>query len=113
MAVFLEMVLWAALLHGSLHIIGGAKEPFETTFRVVSYSSAAEIFNAVPVVGVFVATGWRFYMTLVGLREAHRIGFGKSLAAILLPLLVCCGVPLVMLAFTMLFVGVSSGILGG
>jgi len=113
LVLFLGLVFWAFVLDRSLYLVGGANEPFETTLRVVSYSSAPELFNAVPFVGAFVAMGWRFYLTLVGLREAQRIGFGKSLAAIILPALVCCGIPLVMLTFAIFFLGLSSGILGG
>lgn len=90
--VFLGVVTWAAVLHGSLFLVGGVKERFEATFRVACYSSTPELFNAVPVIGGFVALGWKFYITVIGLREVHNISTGRALGATLLPSVVCCAV---------------------
>jgi hypothetical protein len=88
----------AGLLHVMLMLLGGARGTFETTFRVVCYSQATGLLLIIPVFllpfcGVFVVL-WTFALYVVGLAEAHRIGYGTSLAAVLLPVLAmccCCG----------------------
>ena len=91
-AVVLLLFFWSILLHISVLLVGGAKEDFEASFRVVSYASAADLFNVVPFVGWLVAIGWKLYLLVVGVREVHRIGTGRAAAAIALPVLLCCGI---------------------
>lgn len=90
--VVLSLFLWSVLLHVSLLLASGAKEDFEATFRVISYTSAADLFNIIPIIGSFVAICWKLYLLLIGVREIHRIGTGRAAAAIALPLLLCCGI---------------------
>jgi hypothetical protein len=90
--VFLGVALWAAILHLALFLVGGANEDFEVTFRVGCYSSGPELLNLVPVVGGFVAFVWKIYITIVGLREAHRISMIRASAAVVIPTLLCCGI---------------------
>jgi hypothetical protein len=90
--ILIGVFLWSALLHASLFLISGAKEDFEATFRVVSYSSAADLFNAVPVIGGIIALVWKTYLLIVGVREVHGISTARSAAAVFLPLILCCGV---------------------
>jgi hypothetical protein len=88
----------AGLLHVMLMLLGGARGTFETTFRVVCYSQATGLLLIIPVFllpfcGLFVVL-WTFALYVVGLAEAHRIGYGTALAAVLLPVLAmccCCG----------------------
>lgn len=90
--VVLWLFLWSVLLHVSLLLIGGAKEDFEASFRVVSYTSAADLFNIVPIIGWLVALVWKLYLLVVGVREVHQTGTGRAFAAVILPLLFCCGI---------------------
>lgn len=81
----------AVLLHLAVFLIGGVKQPFEGTFRVVSYTSGPDLFNCVPYIGWLIAMIWKFYITVVGIREVHELSTGRSVVAVLLPLIVCCG----------------------
>jgi len=77
--------------HLCLMILGGAHEDFEASFRVVCYSSSAALWQAVPVLGSLIHAVWAVVSIVIGLREAHGTSTGKALGAVLLPLLLCCG----------------------
>ena len=86
-AVFLA----GGILHLSLLLIGGARHQFEATFGVVCYSQAPNILAMIPFCGSFVAPFWTLVLHVIGLAQAHRIGAGKAILAVLLPVvLVCC-----------------------
>jgi hypothetical protein len=74
------------LVHLGLSLVGGAKEGFQATFRSVSYSSVANSFNAIPVVGS-IASLWSLVLTVIGLRETHKTSTGKSIIAVVIPLI--------------------------
>lgn len=81
----------AGIFHLMLLILGGAREDFEASFRVVSYAQAPAVLMIVPFCGSLVAWVWGLVLYVVGLAAVHRIGGGKAAAAVLLPLvLVCC-----------------------
>jgi hypothetical protein len=103
--VFMGFVLAALLLHVSLFLVGGANEDFEATFRVVCYSAATDLFAVLPIIGGFVGLAWKIYITVIGVREVHRISTGKSVLAFALPSLVCCGLVLGGIALVLMLVG--------
>lgn len=84
----------AALTHISLIVVGGAKKPYETTFRVLCYTGGASlVFEFIPCCGWLVGTLWYLVVGVIGLSTVNGIGKGRALAAFLLPLLVCCCLP--------------------
>jgi len=97
--VLVAIIVSAALLHGSLFLLGGAREDFEATFRVVCYSEVTQLLNIVPVIGSVVGLIWRIYLLTVGLREVHRISTGKAFMGVLLPLVVTCALVSLLIAF--------------
>jgi len=104
--VFVVIVVWAAVLHLSLIIVGGAKEGFEATFRVVCYSSTPEMLTLIPVIGGIIGAVWKVYLTLVGLRKIHGITTMRASSAIAIPVLFTCGLVTIVLAF--IFAGVAA-----
>jgi len=81
----------AGILHLMLLLLGGAPGRFEATFRVACYGQATSLLLLVPFCGFPVTLVWRVVVYVIGLAEAHRIGHGRALAAVLLPVLaVCC-----------------------
>lgn len=96
----ISLFLGSATLHGCLLLVGGAQRGFEATFRVVSYSSVTGLFSVIPIVGVF-ANLWGLVLTVIGLRETHRISTGKAAAAVAIPV----GV-VVVLALVLIITGV-------
>jgi hypothetical protein len=105
--LFLSVVIEAAVLHGSLFVVGGATEDFEATFRVVCYSAGPELINVVPVVGGWISTAWQVYLLVVGLGTVHSIGTGRSVFAVLLPTLICFGLFAAAVAFLFRSMGLS------
>jgi len=57
---------------------------FEATLRIVSYTSAVELLNWIPVVGLL-ASFYGLYLAFVGIREMHETTTGRALAGISLP----------------------------
>lgn len=82
----------SAILHLCLMIVGGAKQSFETTFRVVCFSEgSASPLLVVPFCGGLISAIWKLILYCVGLARSHETDTGRAVIAVLLPLIVCCG----------------------
>jgi len=89
--VAIGVFIAAAIVHVMLLLLGGARNGFEATFRVVCFSQATSLVLIVPFCGQLIAPFWTLVIDVIGLAEAQRIGHGKAAAAVLLPIvLVCC-----------------------
>ena len=87
------LFLGSAVLHLCLMLVGGANRSFETTFRVVCFTGgAANLFSMIPMCGGFIALVYSIVLYCIGLSRAHPTTTGKALLAIFLPMIVCCGV---------------------
>lgn len=96
MAIFMPvliaivMFMGAGFQHLALMICGGAKQPYETTFRTYCYSSGSVyILQLVPVFGAIVGGIWGLVCTCIGLSKTHEISIGRAVLAVFLPMLVC------------------------
>jgi hypothetical protein len=104
--VAIGMFIGAGILHVCLMIVGGAKQSFETTFRVVCFSiGSAYPLLIVPFCGNFVAGIWAIVLYCIGLARAHETDTGRAVVAVFLPLIVCCGGGLLL---GMLFGGIGA-----
>ena len=83
--VTLSMFIYSAILHLLLMIVGGGKNRFEATFRVVAYSQAAQALDLIPVVGSWIGGIWQLIIQVIGLREMHNISYLRVFMAFLLP----------------------------
>jgi len=90
----------ALVFHGCLIMIGGANEDFQATFRVVCYSSAPELMNAIPVIGPLIAVFWKLSLIFIGLKEVQRATTGTVLTVLLLPALLASALVLAGLALS-------------
>jgi hypothetical protein len=91
----------SGIFHVCLMMVGGAKKSFETTFRVVCFSSGSTyLLSMVPFCGTTIAGVWNLVVEIIGLARAHETDTGKAVMAVLLPIIVCCGGGL-LLAFLM------------
>ena len=91
--VTLGLFLGGGILHLCLMMVGGANRSFETTFRVACFTSgAANLFSMIPICGGIIAVVYQIVLECIGLSRAHQTTTGKALMAIFLPLIVCCGV---------------------
>ena len=82
----------SAIFHVCLMIVGGAKQPFETTFRVICFASGSTTpLLVVPFCGVFISGIWRLVLYCIGFAQAHETDTGRAVIAVLLPVILCCG----------------------
>jgi hypothetical protein len=85
------MFVGSGLIHLSLMLLGGAKKPFEATFRVCCFATgSASPISIVPVCGGLIAGVYNIVLNCMGIARVHEIDTGKAVMAVLLPLLVCC-----------------------
>jgi hypothetical protein len=81
----------AGLVHLMLLLVGGARHPFETTFRVMGYLHATSILNLVPIVGSLIGIAYWVVLAVIGLSAGHGISEGRAAFALFLQVfLVCC-----------------------
>ncbi len=90
--ITLGIFIGSGILHLSLMICSGAKQPFETTLRTYCYAQgSASILQIVPICGAIVGGIWSLVCVCIGLSKTHEIGGGRAVLAVLLPAIVCCG----------------------
>jgi hypothetical protein len=90
--VVIGTFIWSAILHVCLMIVGGAKQSFETTFRVICFGGGSvNPLLVIPFCGGLVVLVWKIVLYTIGLARAHETDTGRALLAVLLPLIVCCG----------------------
>ena len=103
--VIIGLFIGSAIVHLCLMIVGGANQPFETTFRVIAFSQgSAGPLQMVPVCGGLIAGVWALVCNCIGLARAHDTDTGRAVLAVFLPLIVCCG--------GVLFIAITFGGLG-
>jgi len=81
-------LVWAAVLHVSLAVLGGARGTYGTTLKAVCYASSATAFNVFPVCGAAVGAVWHVVLQVIGLRELHQTTTGRAFWAWFLPFVV-------------------------
>jgi hypothetical protein len=98
------LFVWSFIIHVLLFLVRGNTNGFEATFRVIAYSQATQVWSVIPVVGGFIGWCWRAVIQIIGLKEAHRISYGKIFVALLIPvaLFVVMGVALAFFLITRL-----------
>lgn len=90
--VVIGVFIGAAIYHVCLMIVGGANRPFETTFRVVCFTSgSANLLMMIPFCGGIIAGVWSLVVNCIGLARAHKTDTWRAVVAVFLPVIVCCG----------------------
>ena len=98
------MVLWpvmfvvlafigAGILHLCLMMVGAMKKTelgFEGTLKVYIYATVSWFALIIPLAGGLVMTLWHVVLQVVGFAKVHHTSQGRSLAAVLIPIVVCC-----------------------
>ncbi len=81
----------AALAHGLLMAVGGARRSYYVTVRALAYASGALLFAFVPFVGaLLLAPTWAIVLHIVGLARAHQTDGGRAAFAVLGPYACLC-----------------------
>jgi hypothetical protein len=90
--VTIATFIGSGIFHLCLMIVGGAKQPFETTFRVVCFAGgSANPLLVIPICGGLIGGIWKIVLYCIGFARAHETDTGRAVLAVLLPLIVCCG----------------------
>jgi hypothetical protein len=94
MPIFITILAFigSAITHLCLMITGGAKHSYETTFRVTAYCQGATgILQFIPFCGGLLYSIWYLVALIIGLTKAHETETWRVVVAVLLPVLLCCG----------------------
>jgi hypothetical protein len=110
LVIVIGSFIGAGVLHLSLMLCSGAKQPFETTFRTYCYASgSANLLQVVPVCGAIVSGIWGLVCMCIGLARTHEIGTGRAVLAVLLPSAVCCTAIIVLMVSVFGAIAASQG----
>ncbi|MBW2095181.1 MAG: zinc-ribbon domain-containing protein [Deltaproteobacteria bacterium] len=86
--VTIGIFIYTGILHVLLLMVRGANNGFEATFRVVSYSQAAQVVGIIPFIGGWVGGIWQLIIQVIGLREMHETSYLRVILAFVIPLFV-------------------------
>lgn len=88
--IVIGLFIGAGILHLCLMLVGGNKEGFEATFRVIAYSTSAQVGAIIPLCGGLIAGIWGLVVEIIGLKKVHQTTTLKAILAILLPIIAVC-----------------------
>jgi hypothetical protein len=94
----LVLLVGAAIQHAFLWMVGGARRGFVGTFRVMCYAQASSLLGLIPACGGLLSLVWHLVLAVIGFSAVHRITTGRSLFAVLLPVVLCCGCLLLLMS---------------
>lgn len=89
-AVVIGLFIYSAIYHLFLMIVKGANKGFETTFNVVAYGSAANLFKMIPIAGGLISMVYGIVIYVLGLSESHETEGWKGAFAVIAPIFFCC-----------------------
>jgi hypothetical protein len=90
--VVVGVFIGSIILHLCLMLVGGAKRSFETTLRVMCFTSGStNLLLIVPFCGGAVAGIWGIVVECIGIARAHGTETGRAVLAVFLPVVLCCG----------------------
>lgn len=79
------------IFHICLMLTGSSKNGFEATLRGYCYSYGPYLLTIIPQCGGLIAIVWQCVLLVTAWREMHESTTGRVVIAVLLPLLLCCG----------------------
>ncbi len=109
--IIIGLFIASGVLHVMLLLVKGARAGFEATFRVVSYCASPNILLVIPFCGWVIASLWIMVITIIGLKEAHETSGGKAAFAYFFPVLLCCGMIVLLFLLFMGAIAASFGVL--
>jgi len=83
--VALGIFTYSILLHIFLVLFGAGKKGLEYTLFVVCYSQAPEVFCLFPMLGSIVASVWRIYIQILGLKYVHETSYTRVILSFIVP----------------------------
>ncbi len=90
--IVISTFIFAGIIHLVLTMLGGAKQSFEATVRVVCFASgSANVLQVIPFCGGVIAFVYSIVLNCQGIAQVHETDTGKAVIAVLAPILICCG----------------------
>ncbi len=86
--VSLEILIYSILLHFFLVLFGAGKRGLKATFFVICYSQAPEIFSIFPMLGSIIASVWKIYIQILGLKHVHETSYIRVILSFVGPVFV-------------------------
>jgi hypothetical protein len=97
----LGLVISAGMMCGFYHlalmVLSKTPVRFETTFRIYCYAwGAASVFQLLPMCGGYIYPVFAIYLTVLGFRDVQKVNTPVAVLAVLLPMLLCCGLAMML-----------------
>jgi len=87
-AAAIGLLITALVTHLAVKLVVGSNNAgFESTFKVVCYSSVTALLGWLPFIG-WIFGLYRIYLAVIGVREMHATTMDKAVLAVLLPAIV-------------------------
>jgi len=83
----LGLLVGTSIIQLALMILGVQKSNYETTFRVICYSSGAAVLGILPLIGSMIGAFITILLEAMGLRELYDISLRRAFAALILPMI--------------------------
>jgi hypothetical protein len=96
--VAISLFISSGLYHLMLLLVGDGKRGFAVTFRAVAYGSTPQLLGIVPFCGGIVGGIWSIVVTIIGAKTAHETDALRAIVAYFIPVVVCCGLILLVLS---------------
>ncbi len=96
--------LSALALHFSIYIFG-KPEGFKRTLQIVAYTSAANIFLIIPVVGMVITYFYKMVLYITGIVHGHKFSVSGAVASVLFPIFALIFFILIVILLIMILLG--------
>lgn len=85
-----SLLLWSALVHIVLTLLGKSGNGFTATFRAMSYSYAPQFLGVLPFCGGLVGGVWSLVLAVIGISTLQSTSITNAVVAVLAPSFVFC-----------------------
>lgn len=110
MAAALSCFMQSGILHVCLMLTGGARRPFETTFRALCYGSGSTmVLMSIPFLGLLMLIPWSLVVSCISLARAHETDLWRAVLAVFMPMIVCCVLYIGLIAISLGLGGMQGG----
>jgi hypothetical protein len=82
-----SLLLSAAVIHGMLRLLGGARHDFAYTLRLLCFAYSPQIVGVFPYLGLF-GFVWMIVVAIKGVKAGHGTTTGRAATAVLVPVTV-------------------------
>ena len=90
------LFIWGGIYHLCLLLLGTQSRGFGITLRAVAYSYGPNLLAIIPFCGGMIGGVWVIVLTILGAFYGHRTDAWRAVVAYLIPIVVCCGIMMVL-----------------